>query len=552
MNEPTNYTAPPPPPVSDGATGWQEIVAMMLRRRRIILTSLVVGIVVFTALAFTKAPTYTAKATLAVRPNVAYTPVSDEAKRAIVSTNTEYRALEPEINATVSVLESPSLIREAYEAGFIGGDSSSGGDAEGAEDGVVALVLKAFRKVTKYPGALYRGFHAVPAKDNVDKMVEKAEVALRVHPVEKSNRIAVTYTDESPQVAADMVNGLVKALMSPRSWIPQNQDSIEFFRNQRRLLAEKSAVAKGELRAFFEREGGDLPFENEKDIRSIWIDLRTRRASADTELAEATARLDALLAEVDQLPSSMAVAGRVEQSDAVRALKAEVSQLELRRSEMLAQYAPTSIVISHLDGQIERARALVAAEKKSAAVALGTSGPAAQSLSIAIITARARKSEVAARLAALEARVGKLTGSLDKLDRLASEHRRLKSRADAADDAYFTYLKKEEEARFSNALKAASIMNVELAEPAALPSGPDPTGKSLIVVLGAVMSLCVGLGIAVVRDRFDPALKSLAEVEVISGLPVVGSVWDDAQIEEGRMIAAKDQNSFGKLIGRAG
>jgi capsular polysaccharide biosynthesis protein len=43
-------------------------------------------------------------------------------------------------------------------------------------------------------------------------------------------------------------------------------------------------------------------------------------------------------------------------------------------------------------------------------------------------------------------------------------------------------------------------------------------------VLGAVVSLAAGLGLAFVRDRFDPSVKSAAEAQRLAGLPVLSEI----------------------------
>jgi uncharacterized protein involved in exopolysaccharide biosynthesis len=496
------------------------MAALFIRRRRIVLSTFVLGSAVFVAVAMLKPPTYTAVATLVVRPNVAYTPVSDDAGTAIVTRDVEYRQIEPEINATIALLESPSLMDRALA--LIAEETS---DDESVDAGFFAGALRMVKRGLGYPGRLYRSLHDVPKLDPAAARVEKARAGLRVEPVEKSNLIEVSFTDARPGRAADTLNGLLSAYLSPRATTSISADALRFFEEQRELLAERSSAAKTELRSFLTSEGRELPFENEDDVRKIWLELLARRTAADAELAEATSRLEKLTEETAALPDTLPVAAQAEQSDAVRVLKARVAELELARSALLAQWSPTSAFVRDADRQIETARRLLAAEKKSATSTFSGGGAAMQDLTMQLVDARTRKAQIESRLKALDSEIAEYAGKLDQLDRLAPEHRRLKARASAMEDAYITYLKKEEEARFSNALREASIMNVEIAEAAGVPVRPDPSGKTLVVLLGVIVSLGLGLAAGLARDRLDPALATAAEVEVLSGLPSVGGDW---------------------------
>lgn len=507
---------------------WQEAVLLIARQRKVVVSTFVVGTLLFLALAFLKAPAYTALARIALRQNVAFTPVSDDAETPIVAHDTEYRQLEPAINAHVAILQSGVVIRTALEAL----EAREVGDDDTVTTGAIAEVLKLVRRTQSWPGRLYRSYHSVPDKTDLDAEVERVQVSLVVEPIEKSNLIEVAYTDEDPRRAATVVNAIVRAFLNPRAPIPENADAVRFFEEQGRLLGEKARAAKQELRAFLRTEAADLPFEQESDLRHVWLDTRTHRDQSEAELAEISARHDSLVTEIARFPSHFSMAGQVEQSEVVLTLKTRLADLDLERSAMLAQYTPSSTIIRDLDRQILRAKEMLAAERKQTSTALGESGPTMQKLILDLVTTRTSKDQLAGRLDALDAEIETYAGRLDRLDRLSSEHKRLRARAGAAEDAYLTYLKKEEEARFSKALQAASIMDVEVIERAATPTRPDPTGKTLVFLLGTILSMGLGLMMAVVRDRLDPSLKTITEVQEISGLPVVGSLWLEAEVAE--------------------
>jgi uncharacterized protein involved in exopolysaccharide biosynthesis len=131
---------------------------------------------------------------------------------------------------------------------------------------------------------------------------------------------------------------------------------------------------------------------------------------------------------------------------------------------------------------------------------------------------------VQARAEMLRTQVGEYRARIGHIEEIASEQKRLEQEVAAARDAFATYSKKQEEARFSSALDASSIVNLAIAEPATVPTTPTGARKLVVVALGAIMSLMAGIALAFLRDRLDPAVKSAAEAHNLTGLPVLAEV----------------------------
>jgi capsular exopolysaccharide synthesis family protein len=66
--------------------------------------------------------------------------------------------------------------------------------------------------------------------------------------------------------------------------------------------------------------------------------------------------------------------------------------------------------------------------------------------------------------------------------------------------------------------------NVQIAQAAAVPTSPSSPRVSRNTVLGAVLGLLLGLGIALLLERFDRRIREPKDLEVIYGLPLLGVV----------------------------
>ena len=131
---------------------------------------------------------------------------------------------------------------------------------------------------------------------------------------------------------------------------------------------------------------------------------------------------------------------------------------------------------------------------------------------------------VGARVEALRAQVADHKATVTHLDHVGSEQERLEQALTSSKEAFLTYSKKEEEARFTSALDESTFLDLAVAEPAKVPTAPEKSRQALILMLGAAMSLFAGVGLAFVRDRLDPAVKSAAEAKTVTGLPILAEV----------------------------
>jgi uncharacterized protein involved in exopolysaccharide biosynthesis len=144
----------------------------------------------------------------------------------------------------------------------------------------------------------------------------------------------------------------------------------------------------------------------------------------------------------------------------------------------------------------------------------------------------AMRSELAkakTELAATEARAAAMSSLIRNyreqnvdLSRKEQLHNDMQRTAKADEENYLLYLRKEEEARISDALDRQRFSNVVVAEPAAVPF--QPQGRwMLVVVLGTLFAGFASAMAGIVADRWDPSFRTPGEVETFLGVPVVAA-----------------------------
>jgi uncharacterized protein involved in exopolysaccharide biosynthesis len=421
------------------------------------------------------------------------------------------RLTDQDLNSEVALLSSPALVREALEPDRdqIGTTKETGWGQQ--LSGMIAAALD-------LPARFYRSMHGVPPLNPFEKLVLNIAPSVVVAPVSKSNLIQVSYAAADPQWAADFVNRLAERHVERRAEMNQQAEALGFLESQRRLLNDKLRAAEGALGNFYAREGIDATPEQRTALRAQLTTLESTLANSTTELAEGAARAAFLSQEIR---SGRAVwTSASSQADPLLLLKTRLVDLQLRRSELLTKFAPGNAKVQDLDSQIEEARRLLAVEEKARASTGGGNGP----LQLELTQTQAQLAAVRARVDGLRSRIASARIALAHLDQIASEQERLEQDVAAAKEAFLTYSKKVEEARFSDALDASQIVNVTIAERAEVPVQPEPSKSARILVLAAIMSLFAGVGLAFARDRVDPAVKSSGEAQRVTGLPILADI----------------------------
>ena len=177
-------------------------------------------------------------------------------------------------------------------------------------------------------------------------------------------------------------------------------------------------------------------------------------------------------------------------------LRTSLYSLEQRRSELLSKYQPDYRPVQELDKQIADTRQAIAqAEQAPTAERTTDIDPVHLWLQSELAKARAEFVALRANATQIGRTVGTYRDQAAQLERLQTEQQDLKRTADLAAQAYQASLRKQAEARMSEALDRARIMNVAVAQAAEAPALPivSPLTKA---VLGFILALIVALGAA--------------------------------------------------------
>ncbi len=489
---------------------WRDVVAALRRRHRLIWVVGACGMACMALAAFSLPPTYRASATLlvsatrtrSISPNAEALPLVD-------------RVSEEDLNSQAELLRSPGLIRKVLAPQAAAGQAPTAG--------VVSRVLNLPREAGR---ALYRLLHGLPTPTALDEWTAEVEDHLRVELLKKTNLIAVSLRQRGvdPVWAAGFVNALVDAAIEQQAAAGQQAEASRFFDAQRTLQGERVRGAEEALRIFFAREGLDAVPEQRALLRTRLTELTVGLQDSEAALAGVEARVASLERELRRHPETVSKEVRRAQNQAVQFMKPRVLEKEIQRSELLSRYATTSSRVQDAERELAEAKRLLAAEQPTLAETTTVMNPTFQSLENGLAEARVEAAGLQARVAALRGQIDATRQAIAHVDQVAAEHSHLEQELAAANEAFSTYARKQEQARLGSALDSSRIVNVAVVEPAMVPEGPERSHGMVLILLAGMFSLGIGVAAACAAELFDPSVREARDAELAAAAPVLAEV----------------------------
>lgn len=357
----------------------------------------------------------------------------------------------------------------------------------------------------------------------VAKAVQKLRKNLHVDPPNKSNVVTASYGSTDPQLAARVLQVLSQVYMEKHLEIHRPPGGTEFFAQQVERNRQALANAEAKLSGFTQKEG---VVAADQESKALLDKISTFDASLHTTEAQIQAAQQRMANLQQQLKNATPrITTQVKTSSALlENLKNTLYTLELRHSELLTKYQPTYRPVQDVEKQIADTRAAIA----DAEAHLTSEQTTDQDPVFAWL--KSQMAQVSADLTALRATQRDTQRTLAdyrtqsvRLEGLGNQQQDLQREAKAAEDAYMESVRKQNEARLSEALDRSQISNVQVAEAASVPVLPVMPWY-VKLGLGLVLALFVGLSVAFLADYWDPSFRTPLEVERMLDVPVLAAI----------------------------
>lgn len=360
-----------------------------------------------------------------------------------------------------------------------------------------------------------------------EKRIAVAEMNLRknltIDPPNKSNIVKVRYRSHKPAQSAQVLQALTNAYLEKHLQVHRPAGSSDFFsaevEHNRRVLQE----AQARLVAFTQREGV-------VSARTEAGTLLTKIADFDAALQNTNVQIASVKQRIENLKSQLAtVKPRITTevktaSLLLETLKTTLHSLELKRSELLTKFQPTYRLVVEVDKQIAETRAAITAAEQAPTIERTTDqDPVYIWLNSEVAKARSERSALQATAARMERTLQEYHGRAIRLEELGEQQEDLLRSAKTAEEAYLAAVRKQSEARMSEALDRSRIMNVAVAQPPTVPVLPT-VSSMMRASLAFGLALIFALGLAFALDYWDPSFRTPYELETCLNVAVLAAI----------------------------
>jgi chain length determinant protein EpsF len=309
--------------------------------------------------------------------------------------------------------------------------------------------------------------------------------------------ITVQYTGASPVQAAAMANAIVQAYVDTSVSLrvePAGQYN-RFFEERAKGAREALEAAQRRLSAF-QRSKGIVLSDERLDVENARLtELSSRLVALEALAFESESRQRKASGHVDNLPEAVS-------SSLLGGLKTTLAQQESRLTELESRLGDSHPQVIELKASIAQARARI---RDEGALAVG---------GLAVVSG-VNRSRVAEMTSALEAQRAKLLQRRSQRDEAAV----LERDVDSARRAYDAALGRLNQSGLESQLKQTNVSSLKTATPPTRPSSPKVALNAAVAfVLGALLAA----GAVFVRERSDRRLRTVQDVVMRLGQPVLG------------------------------
>lgn len=339
-----------------------------------------------------------------------------------------------------------------------------------------------------------------------DRTIDEVRSRLRVSQLPQSRTIQISFTSESPKLAAQIANTWADSYLVARledrlstaqrksSWLSARVAALRESVEESERVVERYRKEHG----LFTGERVSLLTEQVSDLTSRLTEATIGRRAAEANLSQAR-RLAAGSQDIS-------TAAQVLQSDLIVRFRQEEAALERREAEMSENLGPRHPQMIQI--QAERARLRDSIRLQINKIVRG--------LENELAVARDREQALSNDLNSLKAKVAdsnRAAIGLRDLERDAEAKRLLLDRF----LANFTESSSQED-------RASQVTGARLISPALVPEKPTYPRTGMLIGLALVASTVLAMIAAFIVEYFDKGYRSAEQIERDTGLPVIAHV----------------------------
>lgn len=354
-------------------------------------------------------------------------------------------------------------------------------------------------------------------------LIDDAVERIRIEPVPDSAILEVGFRSSDPVLARDLINEIAQRFVAHNASL-QMARARTFFTEQAAKMSADLAVAEKELERLRAESSTYSTDEQRKLLLSFLAETENKQRGARAEQASLEARIAELEKQLAREPERVVTRSNVDRNPEVDALKERLVRLRVQRTQLAESFRPDSDTMRRIDSQIQSAESLLAGSGATAGGAQTVEmNPIRMEARSALAQARSDLAAVSAQVQALAEMADSYRRDLARLGEMALRIGELERTTKAQEEAYLLYIRNQEQARVTEGMAGAQMVEVHIVDAAPLPLRALRPRRLLYSAIALAAALLLALAAPFFAEFNDNTLSSEAQVRKLLGVPVIAS-----------------------------
>jgi exopolysaccharide transport family protein len=330
---------------------------------------------------------------------------------------------------------------------------------------------------------------------------------IKVTPIRNSRLVDVGFEAKDPVLSAKIANSLARAYidLNLETKLRATQDAMSWLNS--RIDEERKKVEKAEQALLRYKEQHNIITDFSKDVESITAQklaaLNAQVIEAEAKRVEAETRYKQAVA-LQKTPEMLDSIPEVLNNDLIRQIKQMEVELYKRRSELSKKYGANHPQIVAIQNELTTLQARKAEEVNRVINSLYNGFKVAQ-----------------AREQSLKGSLDRQKGESFNLNEKAINYSVLKREAESTKEMYDLVIKRFKETSLTENIRTG---NIRIVDPAEIPKGPVKPKKTQNILLGLIVGLALGIGLAFFLEYLDNTIKIPDDIKERLKIPYLGPV----------------------------
>jgi uncharacterized protein involved in exopolysaccharide biosynthesis len=352
---------------------------------------------------------------------------------------------------------------------------------------------------------------------------------LSVIPIKASNVIRIDYKHSDERAAARVINRVVDEYLRYHAEVHAAQGLPRFYDEQRRRLARELQGAEERLLTYTVDTGLVAPEEEILVAVRQTSELTAILREITMGIAGTEEKVRTIRDQIGQQPELVKQSQSLQVNPIITQLSAHLLDREVDRVALLRRYTEEDRLVRDNAEEIADLESKLSKEQRErptvVANELVRTNPIRQELLRELLDRERRLRELRARQSIIEEERDHISRRLVNLRQNSLDFHRLEQEVKHRREMYELYVKREQEARISEAMDERKLVNVDVVQRPGLPL-PRADAQGVTRTLSLIAGLLVGIAGAFGREYITRSLRSEYDVTRHLGLPLLASIGE--------------------------